>query len=173
MPMATLPRVDSTTWERVSREFDDRGPEVCRTEIIRKLEMDNPEILDMAMRCARDVGDSDHIMNGFCIFYRLLDAEASAGLNASELRVVHYTTSVLPRVSPMTRARVADRIKRVGSAAFTRDTITALERDNPELLRMGHSFAENQSDYGGVIQGFALMYACLLAEAALRRAALH
>jgi hypothetical protein len=171
--MATLPRVDSITWEKVSRDFDERGPEVCRTEIIRELEVDNPEILDMAKRCARDVGDFNRIMNGFCMFYRLLNAEARAGMNASERRIEHHPTSMLPRVSPMTRASVAERIERVGSTEFTRDTITALERDNPELLRMGHSFAESQSDYGGVIQGFALLYACLLAEGALQRGALH
>jgi hypothetical protein len=170
--MATLPRVDRITWERVSREFDERGPEVCRTEIIRELEVDNPEILDMAKRCARDVGDFNRIMNGFCMFYRLLNAEARAGMNASERRVAHHST-MLPRVSPMTRAGVAESIERVGNVEFTRETIAALERNNPELLQMGHSFAENQSDYAGVIQGFALLYACLLAEGAQQRGALH
>ena len=171
--MATLPRVDSITWERISREFDDRGPEVCRTEITRELEVNNPEILDMAKRCARDVGDFNRTMTGFCMFYRLLTAEARAGMNASERPGAHHSTSMLPRVSPMTRAAVAERIERVGSTEFTRDTIAALERNNPELLRMGHSFAEDQSDYAGVIQGFALLYACLLAEGAQQRGALH
>jgi hypothetical protein len=171
--MATLPRVDSITWERVSREFDERGPEACRTEITRELEENNPEILDMAERCARDVGDFNRIMTGFCMFYQLLNAEARAGMNASERLGVRHSTSMLPRVSPMTRASVAERIERVGSTEFTRDTIVALERNNPELLRMGHSFAENQSDYAGVIQGFALLYACLVAEGAQQRGALH
>jgi len=31
--MSSLPRVAGLTWEKVAREFDDRGPEVCRTEI--------------------------------------------------------------------------------------------------------------------------------------------
>jgi hypothetical protein len=171
--MATLPRVDSITWERVSREFDDRGPEVCRTEITRELEVNNPEILDMAKRCARDVGDFNRIMTGFCMFYRLLAAEARAGMNASERLGAHHSTSMLPRVSPMTRASVAERIERIGSTEFTRNTIAALEHNNPELLRMGHSFAENHADYAGVIQGFALLYACLLAEDAQQRGALH
>lgn len=171
--MTTLPRVDSITWEKVSREFDERGPEVCRTEIVRELEVHNPEILDMARRCARDVGDSSHIMNGFCMFYRLLNDEARAGLNASERRMEYHAMSMLPRVSAMTRAGVAEHIERIGSAQFTRDAITILERDNPELLRMGHGFAEDQADYAGVIQGFALLYACLSAEVALKRGALH
>lgn len=162
--MSTLPRVDNITWEKISREFDERGPELCRTEIIRDLEVNNPEILDMAERCARDVGDFDRIMNGFCMFYRLLNAEGGAS---------HHSSSMLPRVSALTRAMVADRIDRIGSAEFTRQSIRALERDNPELLRMGHSFAEAQSDYAGVIQGFALLYACLLAEVAQQRGALH
>ena len=52
--MSTLPRVAPLTRERIAREFDDRGPEVCRTEIALDLEANNPEILDMATRCARD-----------------------------------------------------------------------------------------------------------------------
>jgi hypothetical protein len=171
--MATLPRVESTTWERISREFDERGPEVCRAETVRELEMDNPEILDMARRCARDVGDFDRIMNGFCMFYRLLSVEARAEMSAPERSMVHHAMSVLPRVSPAARASVAERIERVGFAQFTRDTILVLERDNPELLRMGDSFAENQPDYAGVMQGFALLYASLCTEGLLQRGPLH
>jgi hypothetical protein len=38
---------------------------------------------------------------------------------------------------------------------------------------MAHNFATDHSDYGGVIQGFALLYASLLAEAAQEREVLH
>ena len=76
--MSSLPRVAGLTRERIAREFDDRGPDVCRTEIILDLEANNPELLDVAARCARDVGDFARIMTGFCLFYRLLTAEARA-----------------------------------------------------------------------------------------------
>ena len=83
--MSTLPRVTPLTRERVAREFDDRGPEVCRTEIALDLEANNPEILDMATRCARDVGEFTRVMTGFCMFYRLLTHEARA---AARVRLV-------------------------------------------------------------------------------------
>jgi hypothetical protein len=75
--MSSLPCVVALTRERVAREFDDRGPEVCRTEITLDLEANNPELLDMAARCARDVGNFARVMTGFCVFYRVLSAHAS------------------------------------------------------------------------------------------------
>jgi hypothetical protein len=171
--MASLPRVGSITWERIAREFDDRGPEVCRTEITRDLEANNPELLDMATRCARDVGDFVRVLTGFCMFYRLLWAEARALAGAAEHSGDRRELSLLPKVSPATRATLVKRIEAMGSKEFTREVIGELERDNPELLLMAHHFAEDQPDYIGVIQGFALLYACLLAEALEERGALH
>lgn len=159
--MNSLPRVAGLTRERVSREFDDRGPEVCRTEIILDLQANNPELLDMATRCARDVGDSMRIMTGFCLFYRLLTAQAQQQLPA------------LPRVSAATRADIVKQIGMLGSQEFTSRTVDELERNNPELLLMAHYFAESQADYLGVMQGFALLFACLSAEAEHERGVLH
>ncbi|MDB6091902.1 MAG: hypothetical protein JWN85_4686 [Gammaproteobacteria bacterium] len=171
--MSSLPRVGGLTRERIAREFDDRGPEVCRTEITLDLEANNPELLDMASRCARDVGDFTRIMTGFCMFYRLLTAEARAALGPSANRGDRQQLSLLPRVAPATRADIVKRIDSIGSQEFTREAITELERNNPELLLMAHHFAEDQADYGGVIQGFALLYASLLAQAAQERGILH
>jgi hypothetical protein len=169
--MSSLPRVASLTRERITREFDDRGPEVCRTEIILDLEANNPELLDIAARCARDVGDFPRIMNGFCIFYRSLTAQARAGTAPDS--GPPPPLNLLPRVSAATRAEVVGRIDAVGSQEFTREALAELERDNPELLLMAHNFAEDQTDYLGVMQGFALLYACLAAEAARERGVLH
>ena len=160
--MSSLPRVAALTRERVAREFDDRGPEVCRTEITLDLEANNPELLDMAARCARDVGNFARVMTGFCMFYRVLSAQARAGLGASS-DPDKQRLSLLPRVSAATRAEIVRRI----------DTIGELERANAELLLMAHNFAEDHPDYGGVMQGFALLYACLLAEATRERGVLH
>jgi hypothetical protein len=157
--MRPLPRVDAVMRERIAREFDDRGPEVCRAEIIADLEANNPELLDIATRCARDVGDFLRVMTGFCMFYRLLNAQAQG--------------TSLPRVSDGTRADIVKRIDSIGSQAFTRDAIADLESNNPQLLLTAHHFAADQADYAGVMQGFALLYACLSAEAGRQHAVLH
>jgi hypothetical protein len=81
--------------------------------------------------------------------------------------------SLLPRVSAETRAQIVRRIDSLGSQGFTNEVIADLERCNPELLQMAHNFAEEQADYGGVMQGFALLYACLCAEGAQERGVLH
>jgi hypothetical protein len=171
--MSSLPRVAGLTRERIAREFDDRGPEVCCTEITLDLEANNPELLDMAARCARDVGDSLRIMRGFCMFYRLLTAEARAVRGTSRDIGDGQQLSLVPRVSPETRAGIVKRIDAIGSKEFTREAIAALEDNNPELLLMAHNFAEYQADYGGVMQGFALLYASLLAQAVQERGILH
>ncbi len=61
----------------------------------------------------------------------------------------------------------------MGPDEFTRQAIAELERDNPELLLMSHNFAEDQKDYIGVMQGFALIYASLLEESRRGRGPLH
>jgi hypothetical protein len=171
--VSSLPRVANHTRERVSREFDDRGPEVCRTQIILDLETNNPELLDMAVRCAHDVGEFPRIMTGFCMFYRLLTTEARGALGAASRGGDTQQLSLLPRVSAATRADMVRRIDALGSHEFTREALGGLEQNNPELLLMAHNFAEDQADYGGIMQGFALLYACLFAEAALERGVLH
>jgi hypothetical protein len=170
--MSALPCVAALTRERVAREFDDRGPEVCRTEITLDLEANNPELLDMAARCAHDVGNSARVMTGFCMFYRVLSMQARAGPGASS-DPDKQPLSPLPRVSAATRAEIVRRIDGIGSQEFTRETIEERERTNAELLLMAHNFAEDHPDYGGVMQGFALLYACLLAEATRERSVLH
>ena len=162
--MSWLPRVDERTRERVSREFDNLGPEACIAEILDELRRNNPEVLDMASRCAADLGDPAQLMVGFGMFYRLLAAEARA------LRF-----EVLPRVSAQTRGRVARTIDEKGVEAFTRDAIAELERSNPELLQMAHSFASRQAgaNYLAAMQGFALLHACLLAQVADDAATVH
>ena len=50
--MSVLPRVTELTRERISREFDDLGPDACMAEIKADLRQHNPELLDMASRWA-------------------------------------------------------------------------------------------------------------------------
>ena len=171
--MSWLPRVAEQTRERISREFDHLGPEACLSEIARDLRANNPEILDMATKCARDVGNPGEIMVGFGMFYRLLVAQSSPALappaQAGEARAL----DPLPRVSPQTRDRVVRQIDQQGAEAFTRRSIEEMERSNPELLLMAHDFSSRYKDYLGTMQGFALLYACLAAQAAADRASLH
>jgi hypothetical protein len=49
------------------------------------------------------------------------------------------------------------------------DHIDELERHNPGLLQMAHNFASNQRDYLGVMQGFALLWAALIAQSVADR----
>jgi hypothetical protein len=157
--LSTLPRVSEGTRERISREFDNLGPDACVTEIASAMREHNPELLDMASRCAADLGAGD-AMTGFAMFYRLLVAEAAAEL-------------ALPQVSRATRDAMVREIDEKGVEAFTFDSLAAMERSNPELLQMAHRFASRQRSYLGVMQGFALVYATLAAQAAADRAGMH
>ena len=60
--MSVLPRVTEHTRERISREFDDLGPEACMAEIRADLQRHNPELLDMASRWAGDGGETKSLM---------------------------------------------------------------------------------------------------------------
>jgi hypothetical protein len=160
--MSWLPRVGERTRERVSREFDNLGPDACVAEVLDELRRGNPELLDMASRCAADLGDPARLMGGFAMFYRLLVAEA---------RLLRFES--LPRVSAETRERVARQIDEQGAEAFTHEAVAGLERTNPELLRMAHVFSSQQKNYLATMQGFALLYTSLLAQAAADRTTLH
>ena len=170
--MSSLPRVTDLTRERIAREFDERGPDTCVREITLDLEVNNPELLDIAARCARDVGDATRVMTRFCMFYALLISEAGATLDTPP-DIETLRLNLLPRVTPETRASIVERIDAGGSKRFTREALEELERDNPALLAMAHSFAEEQSDYIGIMQGFALLYVSLSAEAAQQHRSLH
>jgi hypothetical protein len=127
--MSSLPRVAALTRERVAREFDDRGPEVCRTEITLDLEANNPELLDMAARCARDVGNFARVMTGFCMFYRVLSAQARASSDPDKQRL-----SLLPRVSAATRAEIVRRIDAIGSQDAEREEAARAAWSAPGVL---------------------------------------
>jgi hypothetical protein len=171
--MSWLPRVVEHTRERVSREFDSLGPDACVFEISENLRANNPELLDIAIKCARDVGEPADIMVGFGMFYRLLLAQSSAALppaaQAGETRML----DALPRVTSQTRDLVLKHIERQGAESFTRQAIDEMERGNPQLLLMAHDFASRHKDYLGTMQGFALMYVCLAAQADADRISFH
>src|ERR1700719_1358288 len=76
--MSFLPRVTEKARELVSREFDTRGPDVCLAEVVEHLEQHNPELLDMAARCAADLDNPGKDMLGFGVFYRLLVGSITA-----------------------------------------------------------------------------------------------
>jgi hypothetical protein len=170
--MAVLPRVAEQTRERISREFDDLGPHVCVAEMAALLRATNPELLDLVTKWAHDVGDTARIMVGFSFFYRLLDSEVRAAEGvAAGTGVRHF--GGLPRVTAETRDAIVRQIDARGPEAFTRTTIADLERNNPELLQAAHHFASAHRDYLRTMQGFALVYACLNAQATADRGQVH
>jgi hypothetical protein len=164
--MSVLPRVTELTRERISREFDEFGPEACMAEIQADLRQHNPELLDMASRWASDASEAASLMTAFGMFYRLLAAEARAPLGSS-------TLYLLPRVSPEVRDAIVERIDRTGSETFTHEAIDNLESLNPELLQMAHGYAAPRPDYGRTMQGFALLHEALLIQSQRDRTNLH
>jgi hypothetical protein len=164
--MSLLPRITEKARELVSREFDTRGPDVCMAEVIEHLEQHNPELLDMAARCAADLDNPGKAMLGFGVFYRLLVGSLPA---IGGPRVL----TPLPRVSAGTRTQLVAEIDEKGVETFTREAIVELENSNPELLQMAHNFASGLEDYLHAMQGFALLYKALLIQSRAERATLH
>ena len=164
--MTLLPAVTPLARERIARDFDDRGPQACMTEIEDDLGRHNPELLDMADRCARSLGADRRIMIGFCMFYRLLLAPGAPSGESGML-------SALPKITAQTREVIVRMIESKGTEAFTMDVIAELEVNNPELLQMAHGFASRQKDYLPVMQGFALLYQSLSEQLAADRRLLH
>jgi hypothetical protein len=171
--VSSLPRVTEETRERISREFDSLGPRACVAEVTESLRLGNPEVLDMATRCASDIGDRDSIMEGFAMLYRLLGAQAAVALARLQHPSGALRLDPLPRVTAGTRQSVLRQIDEKGAEAFTHDALGEMERDNPELLQMVHHFAVRQKSYLAVMQGLALVYACLAAQAAADHATYH
>jgi hypothetical protein len=164
--MSFLPRVTEKARELVSREFDTRGPDVCMAELLEHLEQHNPELLDMASKCAADLENPAKAMLGFGVFYRLLVGSLPAIAGPRVL-------TPLPRVSVRTRAQLVAEINENGAETFTREAIAEIETGNPELLQMAHNFASGLEDYLQAMQGFALLYKALLIQSRSERATLH
>lgn len=164
--MSFLPRVTEVTREFVCRQFDDLGPEACVAEITACLARENPEFLEMAGKCAADIGDEPRIMVGFGMFYQLL---VSQSVDGTDDRVMH----ALPCVTAETRKALVREIDANGSEVFTFRAIEDLERNNPELMQMAHGFASRHGDYLPLMQGFALLYKSLAIQAAADRKYLH
>jgi hypothetical protein len=156
----------------VARQFDDVGPEGCVDEIVADLRSNNPELLDMAQKCARDVGDPERIMIGFCMFYRLLTVQSGTG-RADAPAQSKTEMSTLPHVSAATRALVVREIDAKGPEAFTDEYVRHLELDNPELLQMAHNFAAHHAQYLRIMQGIALLWASLVAQLRADRTYMH
>jgi hypothetical protein len=137
------------------------------------LRQNNPELLDIAAQCAAHTGERDESMLGFCVFYRLLLAQAAADGERPWAHAPRAQFDPLPRVTPQTRAAVVRAIGERGAEAFTRDAVEELERSNPALLQVAHRFAARTRDYLGAMQGFALVYACLARQCDAERARVH
>jgi hypothetical protein len=135
-------------------------------EVITDLEQHNPEFLDMALKWARSLDNSERATQGFAMFYRLILAPSVPGQDGSLLHP-------LPRVTPMTRALLVEQIDDLGSDTFITTVVSLMETQNPELLQMAHNFAFEQPDYLPLMQGFTLLYKALFDQAVVDRTHLH
>jgi hypothetical protein len=161
--MGVLPRVTEKARELLAREFDARGPDICMAEIVEHLEQHNPELLDMAVKWATDLANTDRAMLGFGMFYRLLMTEPFA----------MGVLSPLPRVTALTRSQLVREIDEKGPDEFTLGAIAELEERNPELLQTAHNFASGLGDYLQAMQGFALLHRALQVQSREERAMPH
>ena len=153
--MVTIPAVDEILWERVARDFDNVGPEACMAEIVDDLLAQNPHYLEIAMRCARDTGHSKRVLIGFAMFYQILALDA------------RDRGTVVPRITIETRDAIAGLIGELGDGPFTLLAVDALRLGNPCLMQMADSFASRFENYLDIVQGFALLYKTLEAQAAI------
>ena len=164
--MSVLPRVTELTRERVSRAFDDLGPDACMAEITDELLRHNPELLDMAQKWAAAGDEPASHMRAFGMFYQTLAMEAAAPKGPSAL-------NPLPRIAPDIRDSIVRQIDQSGDEAFTREAIDNCEAINPELLQLADFHATQRADYGRVMQGFALFHQALLIQFRRDRATGH
>src|ERR1700680_532064 len=171
--MSALPRVAESTREQITREFDDLGPDACVAEIAAHLREHNPEWLYMAAKCAGDVGDTQRIMGGFGMFYRLLIAQAALSHPMMIESDAPAELNPLPHVTAATRAEIVAKIDKSGTETFIKDALEELDGGNPELLQTAHYFASAHDDYLGVMQGFALLYSALLIQSEADRLSVH
>jgi hypothetical protein len=171
--MSALPRVAESTRERITREFDDVGPDACVAEIFAHLREYNPEWLYMAAKCAADIGDPQRSMGGFCMFYRLLIAQAAPSYSMTIENGAPAELNPLPRVSVETRAAIVAAIDKRGADAFINEALDDLGAGNPELLQMAHYFASAHDNYPGVMHAFALLYAALRIQSETDRLSVH
>ncbi|MEA2739443.1 MAG: hypothetical protein QOH05_2750, partial [Acetobacteraceae bacterium] len=81
-------------------------------EVINDLKQHNPEVLDMATKCAKSHGDYTRVMQGFGMFYRLILAPSVPDWGGPLL-------NPLPRVTPQTRDLIVAQIDELGPEVFT------------------------------------------------------
>jgi hypothetical protein len=160
--MILLPRVSALTRERIARELDSTGPGAIGVETAIRLKDENPELLDMAGRCARDVDDAKKAMVGFGAFYWSLTLEARSA-------VQHPALAALPRVSSRSRDMLVSEINDKGPERFAADAIDHMEEHNPELLQMAHNFSSRHAAYPQIMQGFCLIYKALVIQSTADR----
>jgi hypothetical protein len=164
--MMPIVPVNEETRERIAREFDDRGPQACMDEILGDLRRNNPELLDIAYRCAASLGQAPRVMITFGMFYRLMLAPWKPSTDRRSL-------SPMPRVTPQTRDRLVAEIDAKGAEDFTLDVVTELAETNPELLQALHALVSTAPDPLGVTQGLTLFYQAVILQAANGRSLPH
>jgi hypothetical protein len=112
-------------------------------------------------------------MGGFCMFYRLLIAQAAPRHPLTAESGAPAGLNPLPRVTAATRAAIVAEIDKIGTENFIHDALRELEGGNPELLQMAHYFASAHDNYAGIMQGFSLLYIALAIQSGTDRLSVH
>jgi hypothetical protein len=168
-----LPRVAHSTREQIAREFDDLGPDKCIWQVSAHLREHNPEWLHMATKWASDLGNPQRILGGFCMFYRLLVAQAFPDHKLTMIPGSPTSLNPLPRITTATRAAIVAAIDDKTIETIIYEAISKLGAGNPELLQMADYFASSNDNYLGIMQGFALLYAALLIQSGTDAISVH
>jgi hypothetical protein len=109
-------------------------------EILADLCRNNPELLDIASRCATSVGNAVRAMQAFGVFYRLMIGD-----------------------------RLVAEIDREGPERFVLGILGEFEWQNPELLHSLHALSSRLPDPFGAAQGLALFYRAVAVGATVGR----
>lgn len=73
-----LPRVTPLTRDLLVEQIDELGPEAFTMNVISQIEMQNPELLQMAHNFASSHPDYLTVMQGFALLYKSLADQAVA-----------------------------------------------------------------------------------------------
>ena len=166
--MSVLPRVTELTRERISREFDDLGPDACMAEIEADLREHNPELLDMASRWAAGERRSEQPHDGI---RHVLQA---AGRGSARLRLRLQAAFTCCRAFPSRSATPSSSASTAPMARRSRTRRSTISKPAiPNSCRWLTDMRRGDRTMRRTMQGFALLHEALLIQSRRDQASRH